>query len=90
MKVISSKNPRMANPTEAQLDTLEKAVQTVDRNLFISEVDFEKGTVSLGMVYNPGEPSQWKQEDFLVVNVACDSVAALFHDVYSKAYDRCI
>lgn len=90
MKFVHSANPRMSNPTEAQLDTLEKAVQTVDRNLFVSEVNFEKGTVSLGMVYNPGEPSQWSQEDFLVVNVACDSVATLFHDVYSAAYDRCI
>lgn len=90
MKIIESDNPRMATIPDEVLDTLEKAIRTVDPNLSIAKVDYASGTVSVAITYNRDTRNQWTDEDFLQVNVNADSVAAAFRDVYSKAYDRCI
>lgn len=90
MKIIESDNPRMATIPDDVLDTLEKAIRTVDPGLSISKVDYASGTVSVAITYNWGTPDQWTDGNFLQVNVNADSVAAAFRDVYAKAYDRCI
>lgn len=71
------------------LETLQKFIQTVDKNLSIGEVDYEKGVIKVAMTYNRDTPDEWVQSDFLVVNVNADSVSAACHDVYTKVYDRC-
>ena len=76
--------------TDDQIDTLEKAIRTVDRHLSIAKVDYDSGTISVGMTYNEGTDNQFTEDDFLVVNVASDSVAAAFYDVYTQVYSRCI
>jgi len=76
--------------TDDQLQTLEKAIQTVDRNVYISKIDYDKGLVYIGMNYNEGTPNAFQEEDFMTINVASDSVPAAFKDVFNRVYDRCI
>lgn len=76
--------------TDDQLQTLEKAIQTVDRHVYISKIDYVKGLVYIGMNYNEGTPNAFREEDFMAVNVASDSVPAAFKDVFNRVYDRCI
>lgn len=91
MEIIKTKErTAMSVFTDDQIDTLEKAIKTVDRHLSIAKVDYDAGTISVGMTYNEGTDSEWVEDDFLVVNVASDSVAAAFYDVYTQAYSRCI
>lgn len=71
------------------LETLQKFIQIVDKNLSIGEIDYEKGVIKVAMNYNRDTPDEWVQSDFLVVNVNADSVSAACHDVYTKVYDRC-
>jgi hypothetical protein len=76
--------------SEDHLDLLSRILQTADKGLVLSCVDYDKGLISVGMTYNKGSAEEWVQEDFLVVNVACDSVAAEIHEVYNAAYSRCV
>lgn len=85
MKIVQSDKPAFNIFTPAQLDTLEQACRTVEPRLYISEIDYQKGTVTLGMHYD-----NFDQDDFMSVNVASDSVPAAFYDVYTRAYERCI
>ena len=90
MKTIQSDIPRMAIIPDDVLDTLEKAIRTVDPNLSIATVDYASGTILVAITYNAGTKGQWTCENFIQVNVNADSVAAAFRDVYSRVYDRCI
>ena len=85
MKIVPSENPAFDIFTTALLDTLEQACRTVEPRLYISELDYQKGTITLGMHYD-----NFDQADFIKVNVASDSVPAAFYDVYTCAYERCI
>ena len=76
--------------TDDQIQTLEKAIQTVDRHVYISKIDYDKGLVYIGMNYNEGTPNFFQEEDFMTINVACDSVPSAFKDVFNRVYDRCI
>jgi len=71
------------------LETLQKFIQVVDKNLSIGEVDYGKGEIKVAMTYNRNTPDEWVDKEFLVVNVNADSVPAACHDVYTKVYDRC-
>ena len=85
MKIVQSETPAFSIFTQEQLDTLEQACRTVEPRLYISEIDYLKGTVTLGMHYD-----NFDQDNFMSVNVASDSVPAAFYDVYTCAYERCI
>ncbi len=71
------------------LETLQKFIQIVDKNLSIGEVDYSKGEIKIAMTYNAGSSNEWVKPDFIVVNVYSDSVSAACNDVYTKVYDRC-
>ncbi len=76
--------------TDDQIQTLEKAIQLTDRHVYISKIDYDKGLVYIGMNYNEGTPNYFQEEDFMTINVACDSVPAAFKDVFNRVYDRCM
>lgn len=76
--------------TDDQIQTLEKAIQLTDRHVYISKIDYDKGLVYIGMNYNEGTPNAFQEEDFMKINVACDSVPAAFKDVFNRVYDRCM
>lgn len=86
MKIIQPANrPAFDVFTTGQLDTLLKACQTVEPRLYISIMDYNTGKIHLGMHYD-----QFDEESFITVNVAADSVASAFYDVYTRVYERCI
>lgn len=76
--------------SDDQIQTLEKAIQLTDRHVFISKIDYDKGLVYIGMHYNEGTPNAFDEEDFMTINVACDSVPAAFKDVFNQVYNRCM
>lgn len=76
--------------SDDQIQTLEKAIQLTDRHVFISKIDYDKGLVYIGMHYNEGTPNAFDEEDFMTINVACDSVPAAFKDVFNQVYTRCM
>lgn len=48
-------------------------------------MDYNTGKIHLGMHYD-----HFDEESFITVNVASDSVASAFYDVYTRVYERCI
>lgn len=82
--------PCMSELSEEQLALLSGVIKTVDRNLELDTLDYVAGTISVSITYNRGTDSEWVKHDFITVNVACDSVPAIFKDVFGKVYDRCM
>ncbi len=76
--------------SDDQIQTLEKAIQLTDLHVFISKIDYDKGLVYIGMHYNEGTPNAFDEEDFMKINVGCDSVPAAFKDVFIQVYTRCM
>ena len=76
--------------TPEQIQTLEAAIQTADRNYYISKLDYAKGTITVGLVNNAGTEHEFKEDGFMEVNVASDSVMSAFYDVYTRAYARAL
>jgi len=81
--------PRMTVLTQDQTETLDKMVKTMDPALSITDIDYGAGTISVGITYNRGTKDEWTNKDFIVVNVACDSVSAIFWDVHKAVHERC-
>lgn len=91
IQVINTKNkPCMAIFDNMQLNTLDQAIKTVDPNVAIDTVDYDTGIITVSITYNMDTPNQWTNHDFMQINVASDSVAAAFYDVFTRVYKRCI
>ena len=89
-KFTYADSPAFDGFSDQQLATLDAAIKTVDRHAYISTVDYKEGKIGIGIVYNSGTPDEFANADILVVNVASDSVASAFYDVYTRAYERFI
>ena len=74
---------RMAFVSDEDRTTMEKALQMVNKSVFIEDINYERGVVVVG--YRLGN---YTERNWLEVNVACDSVPTIFHDVYRKVYDK--
>jgi hypothetical protein len=91
IKVINTKNnPCMSILDNMQLNTLDQAIKTVDPNVAIHTVNYDTGLIYISITYNRGTKDQWTNERFMEINVASDSVPAIFYDVFTRVYDRCI
>lgn len=91
IQVINQNNkPCMSIFDNATLDTLDQAIKTVDPNVAIDTVNYDTGIISISITYNKGTKDQWTNHGFMEINVASDSVAAAFYDVYTRVYKRCI
>lgn len=88
MKVISSEKPRMSVLSDEKARTLEDAIRVFDRNLSIAEIDYQAGTIHVGITYR-GTDNEWTDDRFLSINVNCDSVSAIFWDVIKAVHERC-
>ena len=85
MQIVNSESPAFSIFTPEQLDILEQACQTVDFRTYIAKVDYKSGTISIGHHYD-----NFDDDSFMEINVASDSVAAAFYDVYTRVFERCI
>jgi hypothetical protein len=91
IRVINTKNkPCMAILDNMQLNTLDQAIKTVDPNVAIHTVNYDTGIIYISITYNRDTKDQWTNERFMEINVASDSVPAIFYDVFTRVYDRCI
>ena len=91
IQVINQNNkPYMSIFDNSTLDTLDAAIKTVDPSVAIDTVNYDTGIISISITYNKGTKDQWTNHGFMEINVASDSVAAAFYDVYTRVYDRCI
>ena len=91
IQVINQNNkPRMSIFDNATLDTLDAAIKTVDPSVAIDTVNYDTGIISISITYNKGTKDQWTNHGFMEINVASDSAAAAFYDVYTRVYKRCI
>lgn len=88
--INQNNNPCMATLDNMQLNTLDQAIKTVDPNVAIDTVNYDTGIISISITYNKDTKDQWTNERFMEINVASDSVAAAFYDVYTRVYKRCI
>jgi len=73
-----------------QIKTLEDALHLMCRKLSISEIDYEKGLITLGYLYNEGSKNQFVQYDFMKVNVAAESIPCLFWEVTNAVFHKCV
>lgn len=90
-QIINKNNkPCMSIFDNATLDTLDAAIKTVDHNVAIDTVNYDTGVISISITYNKGTKDEWTNHKFMEINVASDSVAAAFYDVYTRVYSRCI
>lgn len=91
IQVINTKNnPCMDIIDNATLDTLDAAIKTVAPNVAIHTVDYDTGIIYISITYNKDTKDQWTNECFMEINVASDSVPAIFYDVFTRVYERCI
>lgn len=92
IQVINTKNnkPCMSIIDSATLDTLDQAIKTVDHNVAIDTVNYDTGIISISITYNKGTKDEWTNHGFMEINVASDSVPAIFYDVFTRVYKRCI
>lgn len=65
---------------DAQLKTMCDMVSTMNKNLFVSSVNYEKGTIGIG-VHHQGVETEWDEKDYLSVNVGSESVGCMFWEV---------
>ena len=91
IQVINTKNkPCMAILDNMQLNTLDQAIKTVDPNVAIDTVNYDTGIIYISITYNKDTKDQWTNDRFMEINVATDSVPAIFYDVFTRVYERCI
>jgi hypothetical protein len=91
IQVINAKNkPCMSILDNLQLNTLDQAIKTVDPNVAIHTVNYDTGIIYISITYNKDTKDQWSNDRFMEINVASDSVPAIFYDVFTQVYDRCI
>ena len=91
IQVINTKNkPCMSILDNTTLDVLDQAIKTVAPNAAVDTVDYDTGIIYISHTYNQGTPNEWVDHKFMEINVASDSVAAAFYDVYTQVYLRCI
>ena len=91
IQVINQNNkPCMSILGNMQLNTLDQAIKTVDPNVAIATVNYDTGIIYISITYNKGTKDQWTNERFMEINVASDSVPAIFYDVFTRVYERCI
>ena len=69
---------------------LEKFIKRMDRRLYIHKIDYQVGVIVLGYTYNIGTKDEWNQDDFMEVNVSCESVPCLMWEVVNKVFHKCV
>ena len=88
--INQNNNPCMSIFDNTTLNVLDQSIKTVDPSVAIDTVNYDTGIISISITYNKGTKDQWTNHGFMEINVASDSVAAAFYDVYTRVYKRCI
>ncbi len=72
------------------VELLENFIKRMDRRLYIHKIDYQTGVIVLGYIYNIDTKDEWNQDDFMEVNVSCESVPCLMWEVVDKVFNRVV
>lgn len=72
------------------VELLEAFIKRMNRRLYIYKIDYQVGVIVLGYVYNIDTEDEWNQDDFMEVNVSCESVPCLMWEVVDKVFHKCV
>lgn len=92
MVVIGKENEHhsMDVMDDKTVDLLEKFIKRMDKRLYIHKIDYQVGVIGLGYTYNLGTKDEWTQDDFMEVDVSCESVPCLMWEVVDKVFHKCV
>jgi hypothetical protein len=92
MVVIGKENEHhsMDVMDDETVELLEKFIKRMERRLYIHKIDYQLGVIVLGYIYNIGTDDEWKQDEFMEVNVAAESVPCLMWEVVNKVFHKCV
>lgn len=92
MIVIGKENEHRAMDLidDKTVELLEAFIKCMDRRLYIHKIDYQVGVIVLGYVYNIDTEDEWNQDDFMEVNVSCESVPCLMWEVVDKVFHKCV
>lgn len=92
IEVIGKENEKhaMSVLTDEQISVIEKAVQQIEHIASITKIDYEKGSIFIGLTYHKGTKDEFTHKDFLEVNVCAESVACMTWEVIDKVFHRCM
>ena len=72
------------------VELLESFIKRMDRRLYIHKIDYQVGVIVLGYIYNIDTKDEWNQDEFMKVNVSCESVPCLMWEVVDKVFHKCV
>lgn len=92
MVVIGKENEHhsMDVMDDKTVELLEKFIKRMDKRLYIHKIDYQVGVIGLGYTYNLGTKDEWTKDDFMEVNVSCESVPYLMWEVVDKVFHKCV
>lgn len=92
MIVIGKENEHRAMDLidDKTVELLEAFIKCMDRRLYIHKIDYQVGVIVLGYIYNIDTEDEWNQDDFMEVNVSCESVPCLMWEVVDKVFHKCV
>ena len=92
MIVIGKENEHRAMDLidDKTVELLEAFIKRMDRRLYIHMIDYQVGVIVLGYVYNIDTEDEWNQDEFMEVNVSCESVPCLMWEVVNKVFHKCV
>lgn len=92
MIVIGKENEHRAMDLidDKTVELLEAFIKCMDRRLYIHKIDYLVGVIVLGYIYNIDTEDEWNQDDFMEVNVSCESVPCLMWEVVDKVFHKCV
>lgn len=92
MIVIGKENEHRAMDLidDKTVELLEAFIKRMDRRLYIHKIDYQVGVIVLGYVYNIDTEDEWNQDEFMEVNVSCESVPCLMWEVVNKVFHKCV
>lgn len=88
MEVIGKdlENHAMDILNDEQVLIIEKAIQQIEPMSVITKIDYENGFITIGLTYNKGTSDEFTKNEWLVVNVGCESVACMTWEVINKVF----
>lgn len=87
MKIIGKENEKncMDVLSDEQIELLNKSIVLFDRHIYISQINYETGFVIIGIHHE-----KFDDDNFMQINVSCESVACLFWEVINAVFHRCM
>lgn len=72
------------------INLLDTFIKRMDRRLYIHKIDYQMGVIGLGYTHNIGTKDEWNNDDFMEVNVSCESVPCLMWEVVDKVFHKVV